>query len=80
MNNTSEKALAFINDALASDRTVYVSTMLRVTAISPKTAKKWTDANRQLFKLTDDGLRMANGKSYVLIATSSMMLVGLRAS
>lgn len=79
-NDTASKALEFINSALASGRTVYLSTMLRVIEINPKTAAKFAAANRELFKLTASGLRVANGNRYELIATSSMMLVGLKAA
>ena len=82
-NDTTNKAAAalnFINGAIASGRTVYVSTMLRCTAISPKTVAKFAALNVPLFKMTDSGLRMANGKSYNLIATPATLLVGLSAS
>ena len=81
-NDTTNKAaaaFAFINGALAEGRTVYVSTMLRCIEISPKVVAKFVKAGVPLFKMTEAGLRIAHGKTYNLIATPSMMLVGITA-
>ena len=81
MNATAESALSFINNAIASGRTVYVSTMTKVTAISPATFARWEKSGRPLFKVAADGnLMMASGKSYGRITSNGMMLVGLTAS
>jgi hypothetical protein len=77
---SAEKALLFIQSALEHGRTVYVSTMTRVTAISPATAKRWAQAGRVLFGLDDAGnLRLASGKQMNVIATPSIVMVGLTA-
>ncbi len=78
---TAENANNFINTAIASGCTVYVSTMTKCTAITPTTFARWNKSGHSLFKFLSDGsLAMASGKSYSRIATSEMMLVGLRAS
>ena len=81
MNATAESALYFIESAIASGRTVYISTMTKVTAISPATFARWKKSGRPLFKIAADGnLMMASGKVYGRITSSGMMLVGLTAS
>ena len=80
-NNTAENALRFINSAIASGRTVYVSTMTKRTAISPATVARWNKAGNTLFKFLSDGsLAMAAGKSFGRIATKDTLLVDLRAA
>ena len=80
MNATAENALNFIENAIASGRTVYISTMTKVTAISPATFARWKKSGRLLFKADDNGnLMMASGKSYGRITSNGMMLVGLTA-
>lgn len=81
MNSTAETALNFIKNAIASGRTVYISTMTRCTAISPATFARWEKSGHSLFKVAADGnLLMASGKSYGRITSGGMMLVGLSAS
>ena len=81
MNATAENALNFIKNAIASGRTVYISTMTKVTAISPATFARWEKSGHSLFKVAADGnLMMASGKSYGRITSNGMMLVGLTAS
>ena len=80
-NAIAENALNFIKNAIASGRTVYISTMTRVTAISPATFARWEKSGHSLFKVAADGnLMMASGKSYGRITSNGMMLVGLTAS
>ena len=62
----AEKALDWINARLAEGKTIHVATMTNVTAISPRTAKGLT-----LFKLSPDGLRMAAGKRFDLITSTT---------
>ena len=81
MNGTAESALNFIESAIASGRTVYISTMTKVTAISPATFARWEKSGHPLFKVAADGnLMMASGKVYGRITSGGMMLVGLTAS
>ena len=81
MNATAENALNFIENAIASGRTVYISTMTKATAISPATFARWEKSGHSLFKVAADGnLMMASGKSYGRITSNGMMLVGLTAS
>jgi hypothetical protein len=70
------KALRFIDEALTSGRTVYVSTSMRHTVITPATAKKFNAAGRPLFTiLTDGNLGMSVGRRYDRITLGEMMLV-----
>jgi hypothetical protein len=81
MNSTAENALNFIKNAIASGRTVYISSMTKVTAISPATFARWEKSGHSLFKIAADGnLMMASGKVYGRITSGEMMLVGLSAS
>ena len=81
MNATAENALDFIMNAIAGGRTVYITTMTKVTAISPAAFARWEKSGRPLFKVAGDGnLMMASGKSYGRITSGGMMLVGLTAS
>lgn len=81
MNSTAESALNFINNAIASGRTVYISSMTKVTAISPATFARWEKSGQSLFKIAADGnLMMASGKVYGRITSGGMMLVGLTVS
>jgi len=81
MNSTAENALNFIKNAIASGRTVYISSMTKVTAISPATFARWDKSGHSLFKVAADGnLMMASGKAYGRITSGEMMLVGLSAS
>ena len=63
MKNPAE-TLAWITDALASGQTIYVSTALRHTKITPKTAARFAAANHPLFKASDKSLYMAVGRRY----------------
>lgn len=57
--------LAWIKERLAGNMTVYVCTYTRATKITPKTAARWADAGRDLFKIDSTGsLMMAVGNRY----------------
>ena len=76
----AEKAFEFMNNAIALGKTVYVSTCLRSTAISPKTVAKFESTGNKVYKLGTDGdLYMASGKNWVCIATKSMFLTKIEA-
>jgi hypothetical protein len=76
----SEMALNYINESIKSGLTIYVATMTRCTAISPRTFAKWEKSGHKLFKILNDGsLAMASGKTYGRIATADMMLATIRA-
>lgn len=80
MTSTAEKALAFIKNAIAAGKTVYVSTMTKCTAVSPATFARWEKSGHALFKVAADGsLMMAAGKSYGRITSGEMLLVRLSA-
>jgi hypothetical protein len=53
-------------ELLESGKTLYITTPLRTTVISPKTYKKWKDKGLTLFK-GDKSLYMANGSKFVCI-------------
>lgn len=67
----AEKAYLWIHARLAEGKTVHVSTMTNVTAVSPRTAKSWAAKGLTLFKLSPDGLRMAAGKRFDLITSTT---------
>jgi hypothetical protein len=77
--NKAQEAMDFINASTESGRTVYISTMTKAVAFSPKTIAKFLAVGHPAFKLTPSGLYMAQGKRYVQIATNSMTLVGISA-
>jgi len=64
MKNPAAETLAWITDALASGKTIYVSTALRHTRITPKTAAQFAAAGRPLFKADDKSLYMSVGRHY----------------
>lgn len=67
-----------ITSALASNQTVYVSTMTKITKITPKTWKKWEASGRPLFKVNSKGeLLMASGSSYNTLSMGPTLLVGI---
>lgn len=80
MTSAAKNAIEFINAAIAARRTVYVSTMTKVVAISPATFARWEKSGHPLFKVAADGnLMLASGKTYGRITSGKMMLVGLSA-
>lgn len=76
----AERALAFITDAIESGRTVYVSTSMRHTKITPATFHKFTASGRPLFKILADGdLGMSRGRTYDRITMGETLLVRITA-
>jgi hypothetical protein len=63
MKNPAE-TLAWITDALASGKTIYVSTAWRGTKVTPKTAQQFADAGRPFFKVSGESLYMSVGRRY----------------
>lgn len=74
-----EKALAWIMLQIESGKTVHISTMTKVIAISPKTVKAWKKAGNQLFKIDASGLRIASGKRFDLITNNISTLCKISA-
>ncbi len=72
-------ALNFINATLASGRTVHISTMTRVTAVSPKTAARWAKNGHELFKVSNGDLFIASGRSFLRLTSGATVLVGISA-
>lgn len=62
--STADKKMAWIGNMLAAGRTVYVSTMTRVTKITPATARKWEANGHTLFKVSGNSLYMARGSKF----------------
>ncbi|MBM4210314.1 MAG: hypothetical protein FJ187_07140 [Gammaproteobacteria bacterium] len=75
-----EKAMVWINNALAHGKTVYVCTMIRATAISPNTHRAWAKSGNTLFKLVDGDLYIASGRHFNKLTSGNVALVGFRAS
>lgn len=61
---TPAELLTWITDALESGKTVYVSTALRVTKVTPKTAQQFLKTGRPVFRASDKSLYMAVGRRY----------------
>jgi len=70
----AETTHQWILSRISEGRTIYFTTALRTIAISPRTFAKWEKSGRKLFKIDDDGLRIANGKRFDLVATKSQNL------
>ena len=78
---TAEITYSKINEAITAGRTVYVSTMTNCTKITKKNVDAFSKAGYQLFSLDKEGcLRMQSGKKANVIATKSMLLVGIQFS
>lgn len=57
--------LAKINEALAAGHTVYISTALSCTKITPRTAERWAKAGQDLFRVDSRGsLLLRAGKRW----------------
>jgi len=64
MENGQAK-LDWIQQRLAEGMTVMVASYGHATKVTPKTAKRWAEAERPLFKVDSTGtLLMARGKHY----------------
>jgi|TARA_R100001480_G_scaffold96594_1_gene101483 hypothetical protein len=76
----SQMAFDWINDKIAKGMTVAITTGLKAIHVSPKTYKAFEDAGQPMFKMNKaNDLLMAEGKSYVCIATPDMVLVKVSA-
>lgn len=73
------KALEWINERIAEKKTVYISTATKVMPVSPKTIKTWEKSGNTLFKVTENGLVMASGKNFFLIASPTGALCKISA-
>ena len=73
------KALNFILSQIQAGKTVYIQSYTKTVAVSPKTFTKWAESGRDLFKATNDGLRMSQGKEYVLITNTTQSLCRISA-
>ena len=80
MNTAGQKALSFITAALDAKKTVYISTMTNVVAVTSRNVATWAKANRPLFKLVNGDLFIGSGKSYNKLTSGDMTLVGIRAA
>jgi hypothetical protein len=61
---TPVETLAWITDALASNKTIYVATATRITKITPKVAQQFDAAGRPVFRASDKSLYMSVGRRY----------------
>ena len=76
-----QELLNFIQMAIASGRTVYLTNAMKSIAISPRTIASWNKAGNTLFKLTPSGdLLMASGSAFVRITSGSIVLMKVTAS
>ncbi len=61
---TPAELLSWITESLDSGKTVYVSTALRTTKVTPKTAQQFTEVGRPIFRASNKSLYMAVGRRY----------------
>lgn len=61
---TPAELLAWMNDSLASGQTVYVSTALRTTKVTPKLAQRFAAAGYPVFRASEKSLYMVAGRRY----------------
>ena len=71
----AQQTFDWIQDQLASGRTVNLSTYLKTVQVTPRIAAQWSDAGRDLFKIGKDGcLYVGRGKQYDCIAYPDTIL------
>ena len=76
----SKMAYDWITDKISKGMTVAITTGLKSVHVSPKTFASFEAADMPMFKIAKSGdLLMAEGKSYVCIATPDMVLVKVSA-
>jgi len=76
----SAKTFDWITDKIAKGMTVAITTGLKSVHVSPKTFAAFDKAGKPMFKMNGaNELMMAEGKSYVCIATPDMVLVKVSA-
>jgi hypothetical protein len=77
---SAQKAYDFILSSLNSGLTVYISTAMKHTKVTPNTFNKWAKSGNTLFRMTDNGhLEIARGKNFDSIAINNIMLVKITA-
>jgi hypothetical protein len=74
--NAAQTKLARIETALQLGATVNLSTTLRVTVVTPKTAAKFTAAGTPLFKVVGDSFYMLERGKYVCADYSAITFTG----
>ena len=73
--------LEFIETQITAGLTIYVRTARGAIKVSPKTVAKFNTGGHKLFKTDSEGnLRIASGKSFNIICTPHIALVGVTAS
>ncbi len=64
---TAAEVHGAILSALSQGRTVYISTCMRHTKVTPKTLASWNKSGYALFKVSGNNLMMASGRKFVCI-------------
>ena len=76
----SQSALEFITGMIAVGKTIFISTSIKSTKITPATFSKWEKSGHKLFKLNSNGdLLMARGKNYDCIVSKNISHVRITA-
>ena len=76
MDKQAHKKLTWITERLADGMTVYLSTPLKHTKITPKLAQQFADDGHALFKIDGTGsLLIASGKHYDCIDYSALRAI-----
>lgn len=60
----AQQKLEMIQSHINAGRTVFVSTALKSTRITPRTFANWARLGHELFKVKGDTLYMARGRSF----------------
>jgi hypothetical protein len=69
----AEKLHAFINDGITNKKTVYISTRLQITKVTPKTFQAWEKIGKSLFFIDKEGcLRIRSGKNSDIICSPTI--------
>ncbi len=63
-DTTREARMSSIEATLAAGGTVYVLTALRAIKVTAKTAAKWLESGKPVFKLSRGSLWVASGRRY----------------
>lgn len=59
-----ERMFHWINERIAEGRTVYVTTALKATKVSPRTVASFKKDGHEVFKLAGGSCYMARGKAW----------------
>lgn len=81
INPKGQQLLTFIQHAIASGRTVYLTNAMKSIPVSAKTMASWAKGGHTLFRLAPNGdLLMASGNSWVRLTSGDLVMMKVTAS